>query len=86
MGLRINPRVLKTTLKQLQGVRAVLLGLALELVSLQGVLIAAGKIAAGLACSFAGVVMAGLYVLLAPELVLFSWDEPEKAQDATTPP
>lgn len=62
------------TLKKLQAFRAALLVVALELVSLQAVLLVEGKLWPGIAASFAGCVLAGVYVLLSPELYVFRWD------------
>lgn len=66
------------TLRKLQAFRAALLVVALELVSLQAMLIVKGDLWAGVFASLAGCVLAGVYVLLSPELYVFRWDEPPK--------
>lgn len=67
---------LKTT-RELQAFRAMLLILALELVSLQAVKLAGGEYAIGVFLSLAGCALAGVYVLLSPEIYGVGADEPE---------
>lgn len=65
---------LKTT-RELQAFRGVLLVLSLELVSLQAVKLAHGEYALGVFLSFAGCALAGVYVLLSPEIYVVGAEE-----------
>lgn len=75
LALRVNPAVLKLTLRKLATLRAAVLALALELCGLQAVALVQGAIWQGLALSAAGICLAFVYVFTQPELLIFSWED-----------